>query len=291
MDHKILCANFKPRPPMTLAAYFDHVTEGRAKPALFMSTWELDEVLRLIERRADFVEQAALLTELEDRFVAFGRLRGWIEPAPEAVAETRADLMSAFVMRDILGIKGLPPQDKTQATFKVQLKNALKGGLTSKGKTGLKWLDVLWDLGSAKNVDDVSRAFGKLGVTELTAWLKLADNRNWLMKHLFKAGGMSPVARNRLMKLIAARLTWMEVALVRVAWVVPWLTALDLFLTPERIADDATEARLTFLTVYGRVFSKRSSQFGRLVRHCAQPDWALSMPVQQALGTAIGQMH
>lgn len=287
MDHQLTCSAFKPPPPLSLSTYFDQVTLGQAKPSMFMSVWVLDGVLRLIECRPNFIEQAALLSELENRFLTYGRQHRWIDPPPDRNAESSADGLTNFIVQDLLGIKGMSPQDKSLSVLKALLKKLLKEGLNSKGKTGLKVLELLLELGSAKNAEDVARAFGKLGVKELASWA--VENRDWLMRHAFKGAGMTPVARNRLIKLIAARLTWFEVLLSRVAWVLPWLTAIDLFLTPERIADDEIEARLTFLTAYGRVFSTRSSQFGRLVRRCSEPEWELSSPLQQALGAAISQ--
>ena len=64
---------------------------------------------------------------------------------------------------------------------------------------------------------------------------------------------------------------------------------LDLFFTPELVADDATERRLGFLAVYGRLFAHRSAQFRRLVQGCSGPEWQLQMPAPQALGAAIGR--
>jgi len=114
-------------------------------------------------------------------------------------------------------------------------------------------------------------------------------NAAWVVRVALKTGPVRPVVLNRLAKLIASRLTWLEVSLSRLAWVVPWLTFLDLFLTPERIADDATERRLSFLTVYGRLFGHRAAQFRTLVQRCSEYDWKLRMPVPDALGAAIGR--
>lgn len=289
MDHKLACAAFKPNPPLTLEAHFDAVTHNRAKDIRFLSVYRLDmldDVLRAIDARPNMAEQAALLSELEDRFVAYARPHGWLQPDRPASEAASADAMTTFVMSDILGIKGESATDKNVAILKDQLKGVFKEGLNNRGKKSLLILEMLWDLSNAKSGDEIKRILGRVSVGTLANWMKDQANLNWL-KNALKAGQVRPVVVNRLAKIIAARLTWLEVSLSRLAWVVPWLTFLDLFLTPERIADDDTERRLAFLTVYGRLFAHRSAQFGTLVQICAGPVWHLRVPVPDALGTAI----
>lgn len=291
MDHQILCAHFQPPQPLNMATYLDRVTQGRARPDMFMSVWVLDEVLRLVHARPSLPEQAALLHEMERRFVEHGRSHGWLEAPRVSSDESTADVVTTFMLKDMLGLSGAAPQDKFHAAFKSALKTAVKGHLNQKGKTSLKLLEVLLDLGSARSAAEVGRALSKLSVKELGAWLADKENAKWLSNSLLKAMPVNKVSRLRLVKLVAARLTWLEVSLSRLAWVSVWLTALDLLLTPERIADDATERRLTFLTAYGRLFARRSSQFGHLVRTCHGAEWELTLTPQAALGAAITQGH
>lgn len=288
MDPKLACAAFRPPPPMSLGAYFDQVTSGRARTAeSVLSVFSLDVVLRSIEARPTAAERYALLSVLEDRFVAYATPRGWLKPRTP-VDPAGADATTDFIVKDLLGIEGKSVQDKTLSIFKGQIKKLIESGLNDKGKHSLKVLEFLWELCNAKDADEVKRILAKAPLTELSAWAAKQENITWLAKSALKLGRVSPVARNRIAKMIAARLTWIEVGMSRLAWVQPWLAALDLLLTPERIADDETERRLSFLTVYGRVFSQTSSQFGRLVKDCSSDKpWTLTIPPEQALGNAI----
>jgi hypothetical protein len=289
MDPKLVCASFRPNPPFTLAAHFDAVTRDQAKNVGMLSIHRLDDVLRLIDSRPDPAEQAALLSELEDRFAAYAAPYGWLLPQALPTEAASADALTTFVVKDILGIAGNSAQEKTMGAFKDQLKDVLKQGLNSRGKTSLIILQLLWDLANAKSGEEAVRILGKVSVGGMARWIKEPANAAWVVRVALKTGPVRPVVINRLAKLIASRLTWLEVSLSRLAWVVPWLTFLDLFLTPERIADDATERRLSFLTVYGRLFGHRAAQFRTLVQRCSEYDWKLKMPVPDALGAAIGR--
>jgi hypothetical protein len=289
MDPKLVCASFRPNPPLTLAAHFDAVTRGQAKSVGMLSIYHLDDVLRAIDSRPDPVEQAALLSELEDRFVAYAAPHGWLLPQALPSEAASADALTTFVVKDILGIAGASAHDKTMGVFKDQLKDVLKQGLNSRGKTSLLVLQLLWDLANAKSGEEAVRILGKVSVGSMGRWIKDPVNAAWVVKAVLKTGPVRPVVINRLAKMIAARLTWLEVSLSRLAWVVPWLTFLDLFLTPERIADDATERRLGFLTVYGRLFGHRAAQFRTLVQRCSGHDWKLKIPAPDALSAAIGR--
>lgn len=290
MDHKLACAGFTPPVPMRMDAYLDQVTRGKVTNLGWLSIFDLDEALRQIEARPTLAEQAALLGALDDRFVAQGRARGWLAPPPDRSDGERADLLTRFVVEDLLGIKGAAVDKKIFDEFKGRLKDALKPELNRTGKRSLKTLQLLYELSAAKNGQEAASALAKAGISELTSWLAKPDNMAWLARSALKAGDVSPVVRNRLVKLIATRLTWLEVGLSRLAWVSPWLLALELFFTVESTATDAMEQRLTFLSLYGRLFATRSQQFGRIIDACAGDDWRYRLPPPQALATAIHRM-
>ena len=124
----------------------------------------------------------------------------------------------------------------------------------------------------------------------LQTWLTLPENRAWLARTALKAGKVPPVIRNRLIKIMAARLAWLGVLSARLARWIPLYTALDIFFTSEEIASHATERRLTFMVLYARVHTEQSSQFGRLVRACAGPEWQYTIRPEVALPRALLQM-
>lgn len=290
MDPKLLCTAFKPPPPFTLAAHFDKVTQGKAVPVVFMAVHRLEELLRLIEARPSPIEQAALLSELEDRFVSFGRQHGWLAPPPAAAPEKAADVVLTFVLQDLMGLKGDSVQDTVIAELKGQLKQPIEEALNKRGKTTFKLLQLLLDLADARTPEEVARILAACGLGKLGAWLAKEETRKALIKAIGKRMGMNAKARNKVIRLVAARITWLEVSLARLAWVMPVLAALDIFLTPESTADDATMQRLTFLTVYGRLHAQRQSQFGRLVAACTGPEWSFRQPLQHSLQRAIHAM-
>jgi len=292
MDHKQLCSAFRPPPPFTMATYFDQVTQGKAVPSAFLVVQRLDEVLRIIESRSSPVEQAALLSELEDRFIRYGQQHGWLAPPAPKTPDQASDMVLAFVIQDLLGVQGDSAQSSVIATLQDQLKEIIQDALNSRGRKAFGLLQLLLDLAECKTPEDVVKVLAACGLGKLGAWLAKEETRKAVIKAIGKRVGMNAKARNKVIRLVAARLTWLEVSLARLAWVMPVLAALDVFLTPESTADDATMWRLTFLTAYGRMQAKRRSQFGQLVNSCAPgANWSFRAPLRPTLATAIQAMH
>jgi hypothetical protein len=158
--------------------------------------------------------------------------------------------------------------------------------LNSKGKSAFKFLEVIWKLCNAKDPKDAAAILVKEGGVQLAKWL--VANAPRFSQMGLKSAGVSPVVRNRLLKLIAARMAWGEAILARLRWVSPWLIAIDIFLTPEQTATDAEEWRLAFLTVYGRLFAQRGEVLAKFVRSCTGQTWQLAMPIDRAFQIAIG---
>jgi hypothetical protein len=290
MDHKTICSGFQPPPPMSIRAYFDDVTSRKIKNIGNLSIWELDEVLATIKARPTLQEQAALLSELEDRFVAYAGPFGWLTPSEPESEDRRVNRVTKFIVTDMLGLKNESVSEKVFGEFTKQVKEVVKEGLNSKGRNSFKVLEILWALCQAKTGDDVVAALAKIPFGLMQTWLAVPQNRAWLARAALRAGGVSPVIRNRLLKLMAARLAWVEVSLSRLARWIPLYTALDIFFTSEQIATDATERRLTFMMLYARLFSERSGQFGRLVRSCTDSEWQFAVPPPALLSRAILRM-
>jgi hypothetical protein len=271
---------------MRMDAYLDQVTRGLVKNAAYLSIFDLDKALDLIRARPELAEQAALLNALEERLSAYGRSRGYLNPPPEKTDDERANTVTSFLLKDVFGFKHESANDKALSEFKKLMKDFVKSGLNAKGKSAFKFLEIIWKLCNAKSPKDAAAILIKEGGGLFAAWF--ASNSGRLAVSGLKAAGVSPVVRNRLMKLIAARLAWGETILARLRWVNPWLIALDILLTPEDTATDDEEWRLAFLTVYGRLFTTQSEVLGKLVRSCTGNTWQLAMPIDAALQIAIG---
>jgi len=290
LDHKLQCTAFRPPPPMSMAAYFDKVTQGKAVPTALIAVHRLDEVLRLIESRPSATEQAALLAELDDRFVRYGQQNGWL--APPKTATTNAGTVADFVIKDLLGFKGDTARESAVGYLKDQLKEIVQEALNDKGKKGFKALELLLELAECKTPEEVVKVLAGCGLGKVGTWLAKEETRKALIHGLGKGVGMNKAARYKVIRLVAARLTWLEITFTRLAWVVPVLAALDVFLTPESTADDATMWRLTFLTAYGRMQAARQAQFGKLVSSCAPGvEWGFRTPLLPTLQGAILKMH
>jgi hypothetical protein len=291
MDHKLQCSAFKPPPPQTMAAYFDQVTQGLAGPAVFMSLFRLDKLLQVIEARPTAAERAALLSELDDRFQRLGRREGWLdEPPPPTPAG--AGLVADFVVQDLLGIKGQSANDKAVDALKGELKSVIETALNDKGRQGFKVLELLLELAECKTPEEVVRVLAACGLGRFGTWLAQPETRKALIHAMGRSVGLNKAARYKIIRLVAARMTWLEVTFSRLARINLIFTALEIFLTPTSTADDATMRRLTFLTAYGRMQAARHTQFGKLVSECT-PDgaWTTRQPLLPALKQAVLRMH
>ena len=273
---------------MRMDAYLDDLTGGKVKDVERLSIFDLDRAIELIELRPSAAERAALLAALDDRIAQYGTRRGWMTPAAAKTDDARADAVTVFIVQDVLGIKAKTAEEKALGQFKGKLKAFIKDGLNSKGKNAFVVLQVIYDLCNAKSPEDALKVLGKASLGELGKWV--LANRDWLMRSGLKLGGVSPVLRNRIMKLIAARIAWVQVGFSRLAWVLPWLAALDILLTSEATATDEDEQRLTFLVLYARIFAKRSDQLGKLVDSCAGPTWRYRLRPEDALRATIQRL-
>lgn len=289
MDHRLLCVSFSPPPPTRMDAYLDQVTVGLVKDIDRLSIFSLDRAIEMIRAKPSLTEQAALLNALEERMIVYGRARGYLNPPHEKALDERADVVTTFLIKDVFGFGAVSATDKAISEFKKLLKEFIKSGLNSKGAATFKFLQTMWKLCNAKNPRDAAAILMREGGTALSTWLKFNFSRYAGLT--LRAAGVSPVVRNRLLKLIAARLAWGETILARLAWVSPWLIALDIFFTPQTTATDAEEARLAFLTIYGRLFAARDEFLGKLVKSCSGETWHLSMPIEEALEIAIIRAH
>jgi len=272
-----------------MAAYFHKVTMGKAVPARLLAVERLEELLRIIESRPTLAEQAALLSELDDRFVKFGQQHGWL--APPITATSDASSVVEFVIEDLLGVRGDSAKDSAIGYLKDELKEIVQEALNKKGKKAFKVLEFLLELAECKSPEDAVRVMSKSGLGKLGTWLAKEETRKALVNALGKRVGMNSKARNKVIRLVAARLTWVELTFSRLARFTPLLAALDVFLSPESTADDATMWRLTFLTAYGRMQASRQSHFGRLISSCAPgTDWTFRAPLLPSLQGAILKM-
>jgi hypothetical protein len=275
---------------MSLPAYFDKIMMGRAMPGIFMSLQRLDEALRIIEVRPTPTEQAALLSELDDRFVRYGRMNDWL--AQPKSSSSGASVVVDFIINDLLGVQGDSVKDSTIGYLSDELKKVIQEALNDRGKKTFKLLELLTGLAECKTPDDAVRVLSGSGLGMFGTWLAKEETRKALIRAIGKRVGLNAKARNKIIRLVAAHLTWFEIAVSRLAWVMPVLAAIDVFLTPESTADDATMKRLTFLTVYGRMQATRQSQFGKLVSSCTpDSDWVFRSPLQPALREAILRMR
>ena len=273
---------------MRMDAYLDEITAGKVRDVARLGIFELDRAIESIELRPSAPERAALLAALEDRIAEYGRSRGWMAPAADKAPDARANAVTSFIIKDVLGIKFRTAADKALDEFKDKLKAFIKEGLNDRGKKAFVVLQVIYDLCDAKTPEEAFKVLAKEGLGVLGKWV--VKNRDWFLRSGMKLGGVSPVLRNRIVKLIAARIAWVEVAFSRVAWVVPWLAALDMLLTSEATATDEEEQRLTFLILYSRIFTKRTDQVGRLVESCAGPSWRYRLRPADALQATIRRL-
>jgi len=269
-----------------MEAYLDDVTRGLVKNVVNLSIFDLDKAIEIIRARPTLEEQAALLNALEERMCGWGRARGYLNPPPEKTEDERANVVATFLLKNVFGLEHESATDKAISEFKNLLKDFVKSGLNSKGKSAFKFLDTIWKLCNAKDPKDAAAILLKEGGGLFSKWLVANSGR--FARVGLKSAGVSAIARNRLMKLIAARIAWGEAILARLRWVSPWLIAIDIALTSEDTATDAEESRLAFLTIYGRLFSQRSEVLGKLVRSCTGRTWQLAMPIESALQIAIG---
>jgi hypothetical protein len=159
LDHKLQCAAFRPPPPLTMAAYFDKVTMGKVAPPVFLAVQRLDEVLRIIEGRPTLAEQAALLSELDDRFVQFGQQNGWLTPPKTATSD--ANGVVEFVIKDLLGVQGDSAKDSAISHLKDELKEIVQEALNNKGKKSFKVLEFLLELAECKTPEDVVKVLAE----------------------------------------------------------------------------------------------------------------------------------
>jgi len=156
MDPKLVCASFRPNPPLTLAAHFDAVTRGQAKSVGMLSIYHLDDVLRAIDSRPDPVEQAALLSELEDRFVAYAAPHGWLLPQALPSEAASADALTTFVVKDILGIAGASAHDAARVaacyvlTIAARYRHDAGDDPTPAMRRRMTWLAATADIAAAR---------------------------------------------------------------------------------------------------------------------------------------------
>lgn len=270
---------------MRLEAYLDQVTRGLVRNVANLSIFDLDAAVEMIRARPTLEEQSALLNALEERLCAYGQMKGYLKPPPEKTEDERANAVVIFLLKNVFDLKHESAHDKAISEFKNLLKAFVKNGLNSKGTSAFKFLDTMWKLCNAKDPKDAAAILLKEGGALLGKWLVANSGR--IAQVGLRSAGVSAVARNRLLKLIAARMAWGEAILARLRWVSPWLIAIDIALTPEDTATDAEESRLAFLTVYGRLFSQRNELLGKLVRSCTGNTWRLAMPIESALQIAV----
>ena len=281
MDHSVACKSFTPPPPQSMAGYFDTVTGGQARDvAPLISIYRMDKLVAEIRSRPDLAERAALLNELETRVAAFGRAKGYLEPPPPKTDDERSNIVTTFIIKDVLGLSDKTADQKAIDALKKEVKKFVKDHLNKKGQGALKLLEVLYALCNAKTGEEALRILAKAGSKELADVIKA----NWdvLLRLSLKTVGVSAVVRNRLIKLIALRISWASLALSRLRWLNPILVCLEIALTPESTASDATMERLAFLTVYSRLFSQSGDELGRLIQSCAGADWQYKMSMDTA---------
>jgi hypothetical protein len=221
MDHKILCTAFRPPAPQSLDGYLDHVTRNEVKTIKLGAMNALDRALGLIVLQPSATERAALLATLEERIEKFGRENGWMESPPPKDEATRIDEISSFVIKEIFGLKVASSQDLAVGAFTAKLKEFIKEHLNAKGKKSFVLLQFIYDLCQAKTPEEARNVLLKSGSSSLAKWV--ASHVEWksLLKSGLRLGGVRPVVINRLTKLIAVRLTSLEIKLARFARLSP----------------------------------------------------------------------
>lgn len=282
MDHSVACRGFQPPAPMSMAGYFDQVTGGLPSDvSRLFGTNRMERMISVLRSRRDPAERAALLMELERRFKAYGLSKGYLVPPPPRTPDESADLVTTFIVKDVLGLSGGSVDAKVLGEFKKQLKGMVKEMLNRKGRSGFQLLEFLWDLCNCRNTEEAMRVLMKHGNKQFAAYVKA----NWqtLMRGGMKAVNVSAVMRNRLLKLMAVRLAWASKWVARLRWLSPVVTGIEILFTSTSTATDFEMDRLAFLAVYGRILSDRGDAIGNLVDSCAGTEWKYKMPIEEAI--------
>jgi hypothetical protein len=290
LDHKVTAKimQFLPPPPMSMDAYLDQITNGQVEATKLLTYIDkLETALRLINLRPTEAEKGALLTALETRYYNFGVASGYVTPLLDANDKDRANVFLTFIVEDILHIKPTARSAAVDA-LKEKLKEIIVEALNNTGKISLAFLNLLYDLCTAKSAEDVEKTLIGFSYMGLGALVK----KYWQsgLKSAMKFAQVSPVVRNRVIKFIAARLTWINIAFDRLAWAFPLLLAIDVFLTSEDTATDEQEARLAFLVQYGRVVDSRDYVYARVVRSIEGPEWQFNASPVELLQAKIQRM-
>jgi len=226
--------------------YLDMITKDLAKGDLGgIYSDRLDRVLNLIRERSSLPERIALIACLRARFEAYGRQKGYFSQSPPSGSAN----IAAAIVDQVFGYSG-NVEDDVKGKLRDKLSEEIELALNSKGKGIFLVLNLIYDLTSAKNPEEVVVILSKCGLTGLASWA--VKNRQLIVSKL-KFVGVSSTVRNRLLKRIAIALKLFGRFSKFLSRINPYLAMAQIFFEPTEVADDKTEQRLGFLFLYNTV--------------------------------------
>lgn len=249
---------FQPPPPYSIDGYLDTVTNGLLQgiepQSIYSIAARVDGALKIIDQRPT-AERLALRQAVVNRLAAYGEAKGWLR---ERETQSDAEVLEKIILEKVFGLKKTSVEEKVVKQFKAQLKSSIKAGLNSKGQAYFKFLGFINDLVSAKSAEEAALVLMKESTTGLGAWVNANGGKSFVVSRL-KFIGVSSKARSQILK-------WISIATAKAAPAMKfgskicrffarlnvYITLADLVLTPEEIASDEVEQKLTWLFILER---------------------------------------